>query len=712
MMMLRGSGKLSALSLGAALACTSCQHDALFRSANPGTSEDAAYVYVAAYPAVPWFDIADKVQPKNNLTIEQARTLAAVTTQTQISQYISSFAAGLGIGLATKLDFSKIVRNDDGTTTSTGELTRTAGTVPASSGVASTNIASGVAGLDKVPNALGIDGNTLLTAGTALYQQAQILDHQITKAVYPNGYDAHLLTLQVSIQPTQRDVAADAYVNVTFLPGKFQRAVDTSEPVRKSVEGLAPVMVYPLIIMDALETTSVGRTVEAVRQASLALSGTIGAVGANLGLGGGSSDAARVAGLDKNSLVTVGRIADHTIRIRLGAENSGSAEHALVPRTYNVSLVVLTRSDANQKIHIGNLIAITHTTLHSTRDGKILPTEFQRGSLATAVRDKICYFGQAGSLVLSDEETKNITKITCPDAPESMAPAVEKEVDKAFYLDILRAANRSDYGFIAARFKVPTHDPTLERGFSRFLASLIEMQQGSRYSDLLIPLREYQAAALPDDRQLVLYTDDERSATFTARGGKRLQADALSAYLDVSDKSVPGATPRLLPSKIDVADDRSTAIVSFPPLEKSDLRISSDRPLHISYGKEKKRYVAKKVPAPPAPEAAKNPVGSTSVVLAANENNVATLFLTVGEFPKSGTQPAYLTVSGADVRPDQAIGARQVAGKGIPIAPNTVVPLSLGNLTATRNVVLTTHGADDKPIGQAIVLPVEPFRGK
>lgn len=44
-------------------------------------------------------DISDKIEPRNNLMIEQGRTLAAQTTQVQVSQFLSTFAAGLGLGL-------------------------------------------------------------------------------------------------------------------------------------------------------------------------------------------------------------------------------------------------------------------------------------------------------------------------------------------------------------------------------------------------------------------------------------------------------------------------------------------------------------------------------------------------------------------------------------------------------------------------------------
>src|SRR5258706_10343377 len=52
----------------------------LRRRDKPASVQEAANVYVSAYPAVAWADIASKLEPKNNLTIDQARGFSAVTT--------------------------------------------------------------------------------------------------------------------------------------------------------------------------------------------------------------------------------------------------------------------------------------------------------------------------------------------------------------------------------------------------------------------------------------------------------------------------------------------------------------------------------------------------------------------------------------------------------------------------------------------------------
>lgn len=213
--------------------------------------------------------------------------------------------------------------------------------------------------------ATGIDASTWLIAGTALYQQAAILDNQITNELLPEDYQAYLITLQINLQPKRRDLPYDAYTDVSLLPADWSQAWHASDEVHGKASGLPPIKVYPLIIMDAEETTNIGRSLQAIRQASLQLSGIVSGVGVAAGASGAIDRAASVVGLDKNSLVTVGRISDNTVRIRLGAENSGSSGLAMVPRSYNVSLVVLTRWNPtpNSKDRVTSLSVVTHTSI-------------------------------------------------------------------------------------------------------------------------------------------------------------------------------------------------------------------------------------------------------------------------------------------------------------------------------------------------------------
>src|SRR5271156_559136 len=123
-------------------------------------SEDAADIYVSALPPVPWSSISSKLVSNNALTAVTARALAAQTTEVQVGQFLSSFAAGLNVGLP--------------------GAKGAAATVPSSSGVPTATLPSGapVPSLTTAPLATQVDGGTLITAGTALFQLAQILDNQ------------------------------------------------------------------------------------------------------------------------------------------------------------------------------------------------------------------------------------------------------------------------------------------------------------------------------------------------------------------------------------------------------------------------------------------------------------------------------------------------------------------------------------------------------
>lgn len=131
---------------------------------------------------------------------------------------------------------------------------------------------------------VGIEGSTLLTAATALYQQAKILDNQIAKAIRPKCYQAHLITLQVNLQPVRRDLPDDAFININFAPGTLMEALGTSPTTKMPVASLMPaVIIYPPIITDVLEATSMSRSIEQIRQAAMSIARVAGVVGVNAG---------------------------------------------------------------------------------------------------------------------------------------------------------------------------------------------------------------------------------------------------------------------------------------------------------------------------------------------------------------------------------------------------------------------------------------------
>nr|WP_315393136.1 hypothetical protein [uncultured Duganella sp.] len=345
-------------------------------------AEEVGHVYVSAYPAVSWDDIGDKLEPKHNLSTADARAMAVVTTQSQFGQTLSSFSAGLGLGLPARSKSDSRAVDSNGVVTTSSASQSGPGAVPASSGMVSTIPATGEiqADLSKAGLTSGVDASTQLMVGTAVYQLAAILDNQLSKGWKLKGYQASLITFQINLQPGPRDLGYDTYVNLTLLPGEWRKSVATSSGVNERASAFSPVVVYPLVIADAAESSSVAMSAEVVRQAALSLSGVVNNIGANAGLGAVSDKLDAILASDRNSLTTVGRISDHALRIRIGAQLQGSKKLAMVPKTQNISVVVFTRADVERDRFLDRLAVVSEVSFADVETGKILPakTESQR----------------------------------------------------------------------------------------------------------------------------------------------------------------------------------------------------------------------------------------------------------------------------------------------------------------------------------------------
>ncbi len=689
----------TALVLLSLAACSGDQSllQGLFSRSEVPTSEDAANIYVSAYPPVPWASISAKLAPNNNLTIDQARSMAAQTTQVQIEQALNTFAAGLAIGLP----------GTSGTTQTTGTQTASTGTVPSTSGTPSGALPANAPApsLTSGPMATGIDASTWLTAGTALYQQAQVLDNQITNELLPEGYQAYLITFQINLQPKRRDLPYDAYTDVTLFPGDWKQALQTSAQVDDSASGLPPVMVYPLIIMDAEETTNIGRSLQAIRQASLQLSGIVSGVGVAAGASGARDRFASVVGLDKNSLVTIGRVNDNAVRVRLGAENSGSAGLAMVPRSYNVSLVVLTRwnqDPAQRDDRLNSLSVVTNTTIVDLA-GKPLsdgPSR-TRGGLASKVSDEVKKFCKGSPSLVAWPIAGR-----CGASGPGSDPDPAQEPYQTTALNLLRAVDRGDFMMVRDCLKLPDPlDVQSQITVQRLLAELAELQVDSRFSTFIIPLQASSEPRLPDLNQLVLISDDgTQAATAVLRGGGGLDAKQVRAALVLDDSKT-----KLLPTSLTIVGDGSEIDIAFPSIKKLGVKLAA-KPLRFATnrasfgqlpdGKTSADYAVMRVAAT-SPKTS-NPVQATQTVLTAGAGTrVATVTLLVAK-----NSSARLTISGADIRGVSAPASLSATGIALPPGGG-VITLTLGNLTPGRAVVTTTIDANKQPLGDPIAFTVE-----
>lgn len=692
----------------------------------PKTDSDA-HVYVAAYPVIPWESIRDSLQPKHGMTIEQACTLAARTSQIQTSQLLSMFAAGLGIGLPGRQDSVTETLAADGTRTTTGTSTRSTGAVPASSGAGDTAVSESTLSIDpsKAPASVALDASTLLTTCTSIYQQAQLLENQLTKLQLPKGYRAHLLTLQINLQPQARDLALDAYTNVTILPADWGEAVRASEALSKGTNSTPPVIVYPLLVSDTIESSSASQIAEQIRQAALQLGGVISQVGVQLGLKKSDARLDSLIGLDKNSVVTVGRVSDHTIRIRLGAQYAGSNKLMTVPRSHNVSLVVLSRwGDANTgdaNTSVTNLSAVTETEfVRADGSGRRIESPRSRSTLAELVSKKVENFEYAndfncacGRPSAEDKKSDNDKK-----SDENICLSASGDLDKEPYLQLLRSADRADYRTVSTCLRLGVTQPagnSENAGLAvhqitklrRFLADLMAVQSDTRHSTLTIALPPALPGPpqLPDDNQLAIATDDEKSAlSIVLRGAKNLTAGGLKAELRLKAPS----NRRLLPTSVQVVGTGEEVKLSFPSLKQLKLDKSKlkDEALVLKTGEKldiSAEYELVFVESQEKP--ASNPLSVTQPVVVADASGFGRLTVQVGEI--AADQKVFLKISGADARQETSPGTLVVMpAAGLEVKSKSVVTLTLSNLSSARPVVISaTQGGN--ALGSPLTVVVE-----
>lgn len=717
----------------------------------PDQPRDVANVYVTAYPAIAWSDISEQLEPKHNLTIEQARDLAVRTTQFEMNQFLSTFAAGLGIGLPVRSATSSTSFGSDGVLTTTGSRQTGPGTVPTSSGASTPAIQDSALApdLSKGPGAVNVDGNILLTAATALYQQAKILDNQISKATPIDGYRAHLVTFQINVQPKRRNLPFDTYVNISLHPANWDESVSVTKASTATTsraggggdswttEKLPPVIVHPLIITDAFEASNTGRSAEIVRQAALSLSGLVQQVGVRADIGKAVDDLKSTVNQDKNSLITLGRINDSTLRVRLGALYGGVNDYAMVPRTFNVSVVVLSRnSDDNRYVKALSVVSrseFVHSLTGESLDGSEGP--------ATGATDPVTVReALAKSVLRLIGNYDSVLKSGCAVPEDGRSRVSPQSIAKV--LGFLRAIDNGDYAHVdgclqqkSAQSTGSTTTPTntlkdYEATRRRLLAKLLELQTSSSYATFHVPLKVRENPALPPE-QTVIAQDDTRSLTMTVRDGSalpgRLHASLMVTWPTAAnaDKKAgakakpatdkPTETFTLRPIGVTVSAASHVSLV-FPSLTDLGLKLASGKPLTILFpsGPDAQESTQSRSYALLTPKVVEPSqefdlgLNVASKVIVSDGLGTGQVGVAVKLLPsKTAAPPAiFLKVTGGDVRANAALGAKSPSHLGVAATVGSFVVLQLGNLAPGVPVVIqATDGK--KAISESVQLHVE-----
>lgn len=542
-------------------------------------SADIADVFVTALPPMAFGDLQGSLAIHHDLSAADCRALAAQTTRSDVYQLLSQVAFGIGLSLPLHT-VANAVTTSNGVTSTTNTATTGSAVVPVSSGVAS-NTASLSPDIAKSATSLGLDGEAAIMGGTALCQSAVLTQQQIASAKLPDGYDANVITFQVNVQPKARDLSYDTTIGLELWP-------EEQSPVE---DGMPPVLVYPLIINDVLESASTARSTEVIRQFSASLSGVLGnLVATNIGGGSGLAEQNTALGVDRNGILTMGRVNGNTIQIRIGAPSAGTARYAMVPRTFNVSALVLTKkASSSNATGMTRLTAISRSNFVHTDPKVHLPSDIA-AEPSKILENRIKQAEKVVQVMNGYDELKLSDKEFCGGKYMEAYRASKIDKDNMLpLLDLLRQMNRQELGYlkICVVPSKPIQEPSScddnckqeirerleleEISRIRFYSDLAKVNVGSRYSTNIIPIPTDKPAKLPKaDNQLIVIEDDGKTASTVLRGGEHLKDKSLIAYAIVDssfcDQQRRLSECRLPASGVSVSSDGSVVTVTLPSL--------------------------------------------------------------------------------------------------------------------------------------------------
>jgi antitoxin (DNA-binding transcriptional repressor) of toxin-antitoxin stability system len=312
---------------------------------------------------------------------------------------------------------------------------------------------------------------------------------------------------------------------------------------------LNTVKVVPLLATDSLEGLLHARSNNAMTdlglnlQALFASGNAVGVDASKL-----SQTLKAVAGRDLNSLLTIGRVSDNVVRVRLGASAQPSGEYVMVPRTYTIPVVLLVPISAN----------------HQANNG-------QSERTIRAVSKTVFVNALTGRLRRSRTNWQAILKA----APVHGAYEIAKfPDDKVFQLT--EYARRGEYAEFAKAVSADSGDKTMDTDhIGKLWLEAISLRAADAIQTASFTLPAMPEPTAPPD-QAGIITDNGKVTFVTLLGGQALHRMNMLASLDVSTGATGGAQPlRLYATDAALpSPDRDVVRFAFPSLAAAGLELA------------------------------------------------------------------------------------------------------------------------------------------
>ena len=481
---------------------------------------EAGSAHVSVTFVAPWDDYTDDLQPHFSMDADSALKEVLPSTQSLDQKMLDVLQGRLAVATQ-KLP-------GPAPTAAGPPAAPTPGTAPAgtAAGLTSTPVAGFTPGTDPMLQHW---------AALALFQEVKLLNRYVQNAALRYNNVPYIVRLQVTLMPAARNEPYDAYETVSFFAGKYEGGV---EPRLAQSSGQSEGVPYiiPLLVTDNLEATAHSNTVDVMRQFALALSFLNPEVSATGEVQRLTDEIASVTGKDLNSVLTVARVSDNTLRVRLGALNQAAAQYAMVPRTHNVTLVLLvpaTCGDADRLDADRTIRLVSKTTM----------LDAERAS------------------ALEARSPSEVRSLLCEPVMRRL-PRLDSAQCVAVGSKLLSAAQTADVGSFDAEFKQFGGEPA---GRDMLWLDLISLMVGGQYTSASFDLPP-QLPPTIDEGQVALVFDEPENDTATVKlwGGQGLPAGRLHGKLVVTPAA--GAPRALVAKSVSVSNGGQEVVLQFPSL--------------------------------------------------------------------------------------------------------------------------------------------------
>lgn len=346
---LRAMALLAVLAVATLFGCNGTAK--LYESTTVDYRDEAGGVLLSVNSVSRWEQVSEAMQPKFTLASGDAALTKVLPTTARIQKQVLS-ALGLSLGAGLPQSLREVVNTTTSSLTQTNSTTGGTTTTGSESSQGTTAVTTdtpatipsaptGTPAGGTMPSAaspgtdLGVDPHLQYRAAAALYQAVQLMNREVEMAAKRTGYVPYLVRLQLATVPYRRHLPYDIHAQVEFFPAdRTLRMSEANDMTRLPY-------VLPLIATDNLEQAVNSRAAEVARQIGLALSAMVQGFGGELGTNWQKRDQESIYAADLNSLLTVSRLNDNGIYIRLGAANEATGRYSMVGRTYDIALLLL-----------------------------------------------------------------------------------------------------------------------------------------------------------------------------------------------------------------------------------------------------------------------------------------------------------------------------------------------------------------------------------